>query len=329
MIKVSAIVCHHQGDLVYGAIRTLLESRNVEFEIIVVTSIPNLQFESVRTLHLDGEPAKKRNYGVRCARGSLVAFFDDDVEVDRDCLAEQAKLFDDQSVGMTFGKLKNMEFRDRFDEAGSYLTWSGFLWARAESGVVDTGQFEKIQPVLAGKSASCMIRRSLYNKLDGMDEAMGILGEETDLAWRVWLSGQIVLYAPQSLAYHAFNTKFKPQSFYTPKRVYYNGCRNYITMLLKNLEARNLWKILPFHILIWILAGFGMACVGKWSASGNIFRGLLYVIDHALSIAKKRKSIQQGRLIRDQELFLLILRQPSWRYYLQRFARYIKVGLHG
>ena len=328
MPLISVIICHHKGDLIKQAIETLSKSKNVDFEIIVVTSVWQLHFEGTRTFFLDELPAAKRNYASQYAQGQYLAFFDDDIEADKDALYEQFKLFQDSLVGMTFGKLKNMEFRDRFDEAGSYLTWTGFLWARAESGIEDKGQYEKVEPILAGKSASCMIRRKLFNQIGGFDKTFGILGEETDLAWRVWLKGYQVLWCPRSLTYHAFNTRFKPQNFYTSERVYYNGCRNYITMLIKNLGQENLW-ILILHILTWFGAAFGMILTGKFQTGWNILRGLFYVLDNLGMIVKKRQWIQQMRVLPDRELFSIVLKQPKLSYYLYRFLRYIQLGLHG
>lgn len=337
LINITVIICHHKGDLLYEAVETLLESRHVKFDIIIATSLyldnPIIdkfwtKHPEVRFIQIDGGPATKRNYASRYAQGELIAFFDDDVQVDRYALFEQARIFEDESIGMTFGKLKNYEFRDRFDEAGSYLTWSGFLWARAESGCIDQGQYEMLEPVLAGKSASCMIRKKLMKQLGGFDESFEILGEETDLAWRVWLSGSKVLYVPTSVTWHKFNTKYKPIDFYTHERIYFNGCRNYITMLLKNLGKEHFWILIP-HTLVWFWAAFGMMLVGKWKAGWNIFRGLYYVALHSKDILQKRRYIQQSRVIQDNKLFSKILRAPSWKYYLHRFMRYLQVGLHG
>ena len=107
-----------------------------------------------------------------------------------------------------------------------------------------------------------MIRADAYKAIAGFDEDFGILGEETDLSWRLWLKGVKILYTPQATGYHAFNTKFKPvEKHYTSKRVQFNGCRNYCVMLIKNLETHNLWRILPIHILIWFFAGLAMIMI--------------------------------------------------------------------
>lgn len=277
-----------------------------------------------------GGPAKKRNIATRYAKYDLLAFFDDDIEVLPSTVFEMYKfLINNPEVGMVFGKLLNMEFRDTFDEAGSYLTWSGFLWARAESGCKDTGQYEKVEMVLAGKSAACMIRRKLFCDVGMFDVSYEILAEETDLAWRVWLSGHKVFYVPSSVTYHAFNTRFKPQDFYIPRRVYFNGCRNYLAMLTTNLEAKNLVLPLLTQTCVWFMAACGMLITGKTEAGKYILEGLGWFFSHLGSILLKRKQVQAKRKVRDHELMPLILRNPPWSYYINRFFHYIRHGRHG
>lgn len=294
-----------------------------------MTSVYEGKWNGARSLYMLGGPAGKRNQGVRFAQSQYIAFFDDDVEVCPDALYEMWTLLERSSIGMVFGKTKNMEFRERFDEAGSFLTKTGFLWARAESGIEDVGQYEKPEPILAGKSAACMIRKNVFFKAGSFDVNFGILGEETDLAWRVWLSGFQVWWAPQSITYHAFNTRFKPVDFYTHERIYYNGCRNYITMLIKNLEVRNLITVLPIHCLGWFGAAIGMFLSGRIRASGFIIKGLFYNLFNLCFVLRCRHKVQKARLLRDAELFPIIMKKIGIKYYLNRLWRYVKVGLHG
>lgn len=334
MEKISVIICHHKGRLIDKAIDSILASRNVEVEVIIATSDESWLKENqprkrVTGFYCEGGPAHKRNVAFRFAQYPLIAFFDDDIETTLYALDEMAKSLDDKSLGMVFGKLLNMEFRDRFDEAGSFLTSSGFLWARAESGIQDNGQYDSVVPILSGKSASCMVRRSVFVEVGMFDASYEILGEETDLAWRVWLSGYKVLFVPSSTTFHAFNTKFKPADFYVPRRVYFNGCRNYISMLLTNLETKNLLFPIFIQISVWIMAGIGMFLTGKKEASFNIFYGLGYVFRNLRSILKKRHKVQSSRKISDKELFKMVLRNPPISYYTKRFCHYIKTGRHG
>ena len=287
------------------------------------------EFEEVKTYHLLGGPDRKRNESLKLCSYDLIAFFDDDIEATTDCVYEMATKLEDDTVGMVFGKTLNMEFRDRFDEAGSFLTWTGFLWARGDR-QKDIGQFETCEPVLAGKSASCMIKRSIFVEIGRFDINYEILGEETDLAWRVWLSGSTVLYVPKSVAYHAFNTRFKPIDFYVPKRVYYNGCRNYLSMLYTNLGKKNWIVPVMIQTCAWSFAAFCMVITGRIRSAYWIVRGLFYFYSNMREIWNKRLYVQRNlRKVRDEKLFPIILKNPPLSYYLKRLVSYVRTGLHG
>lgn len=288
------------------------------------------ELPGTKVIQLKGGPSNKRNVATRFAQGDYFAFFDDDIEATPYSLFYMLETLKKSNVGMVYGKLLNMEFRNRFDEAGSFLTYSGFLWARCASGIEDKGQFDSIEPVLSGKSAACMIHRKVFWDVGGFDVSYEILGEETDLSWRVWLSGYKVLYIPRSITYHAFGTRFKPIEMYTSKRVFFNGCRNYLSMLYTNLGKGN-WIIpLIIQLSVWTLAGIGMIVTGKTEAGINIFKGIIYFFKNIRHIWNKRYKVQkQLRKISDKELLPIIKRTPSICYYIERFFSYIQQGKHG
>lgn len=327
----SVIFCHHAGNFIPAAIKSIQESVNASYEIIVVTSVGGVEFEGAKTVFCRGGPSHKRNYGAKFASGEYLFFLDDDVEVSPHFLSEMQAALDMDNVGMVYGKSLNMERRRMLDNAGSFLTWTGFLWAREESGMMeDKGQFDKYEEIFAGKGACMALRRSTFYKVHGFDPIYEILAEETDISWKVWFIGQRVLWVPRAVLHHAFNTKFKPWSyFYTNKRVYYNGCRNYIIMLLKFLEWKNVWRIVPLHAFVWFCAGAGMLLTGKFEAGWLIWKGLAYHIFNWKDTMWRRAQTQALRTKSDNELFKVILKQPKLSFYWNRFWHYIRTGRHG
>lgn len=329
-VPCSVILCHHAGDFVPKAIQSLKQSEDVDPEIIVVTSVDGISFEGARTVFCLGGASYKRNVGALYASHEYLFFLDDDIEVTPRFLTEMIFALKMPNVGMVYGKTLNMERRHMLDNAGSFLTWTGFLWAREESGIEDKGQFDEYEEIFAGKGAAMALRRSTFRKVYGFDPNYGILAEETDISWKVWFIGERVLWVPRAVLYHAFNTKFKPWSyFYTPKRVYYNGCRNYLIMLTKFLEWKHWFRIVPFHACVWFCAGVGMLFCGKTEAGMNILKGLLYHAVKFKTVLRLRKETQRLRTKSDKELFKKIMRQPSPKFYIKRFFHYLKTGMHG
>lgn len=333
MSLVSVILCHHTGNFVPACIESLRKSVGVEAEIIVVTSDQKAKFEHAKTVYANVGPSQKRNIGAEHARSEYLFFLDDDTEVDPHFLFHMKNGLNERRIGMVYGKTLNMERRNMLDNAGSYLTWTGFLWAREESGFIeDKGQFDKPEYIFAGKGAAMALRRDTFERVGGFDPVYEILAEETDISWKVWFIGEKVLWVPKAVLYHAFNTKFKPWNyFYTNKRVYYNGCRNYILMLAKFLEVPNLIKMLAIHAPVWFFAGLFMLLTGKYEAGWLIWKGLLYHLNqkNIKDTLERRKETQKLRTKSDKELFKLILKQPRIGFYVSRFFHYIKTGRHG
>lgn len=308
-------------------------SRGLTFEIIIITSDETLALKGIPgcvVSFCSGMPAEKRNRGSRIAKSRYLGFFDDDVEITTDCLVHLKNILDgDKKCAMVYGKLYKADAPGRLDEAGGFITSTGFIWSRAGQNIEDTGQFDNVEKILAGKSASCMVYKPAFDAVGGFDEDFEILGEETDLSWRIWLSGGFVAFAPEATGIHYFNTKFKPaKEYYTSKRVHYNGCRNYVTMLLKNLGTEHLW-IVPIHCLIWFTASLAMIGTLKVRQGWNIMQGLGYCIKNIGAIVRKRKKVQEERETLEKDLWPLIHRKAPRGYAWQRFTRYIRTCLHG
>ena len=329
--QASVILCHHTGNFIPAAIKSIQQSKEVDYEIIVVTSVENCSFEGANTIFCKGGPSHKRNVGANYATHDYLFFLDDDVEVTPYFLREMIRGMDEPNVGMVYGKSLNMERRKMLDNAGSFLTWTGFLWAREESGhMEDKGQFDEYEDIFAGKGACMALKRSTFYKVKGFDPDYEILAEETDISWKVWFIGQRVLWVPRAVLYHAFNSKFKKwEYFYTPKRVFYNGAHNYIVMLLKFLSFKNAIRIVPFHMLVWTIAGIGMFFTKKSEAGWFILKGVFNIPFRWKNIMGRRQLAQSLRTKSDEELFPIIMRNPKISFYIKRFFHYLKFARHG
>lgn len=307
-------------------------SRSITFETIVVTSDPKYDREDGPKVYFEkGGPAHKRNYGVERSRSSIIVFLDDDVVISPYCLYYLNEFLTSQPhAAMVFAKIFNMERRQEFDDCGSWLTPTGFLYARAGNGVRDTGQYDEECRILASKSATCAIKRNIFYEVGGFDASYYILGEETDLAWRCWLKGHEVWYTPLARSWHAFNTSLKPKAdYYTLERIHFHGCKNYLNLLMTNLGNLQLIKVLPIHITAWVVAAVSFALRGKFQRSFHIMRGMWWNAANIWPTLKKRRKVQSGRRISDKSLMSIIMRHPPRHYYIDRLRRYITQGLHG
>ena len=337
-VDASIIICHHKGTaLLQRCLAALAQSIGVTFETFVVTSAdgPDLNWWQegigLRKLWEAGGPAHKRNVGARHARGRVLVFLDDDAEVSPYCVSELVSWLDHTpGAGMAYAKIYNAERRQEFDDCGSWLTWTGFLYARAGDDPRDCGQYDEPCRILASKSATCAIRRDTFFRVGGFDAAYYILGEESDLSWRVWLAGQQVWYVPTAVSWHWFNTTKKATAdYYTLQRIHSFGARNYLRLLTTNLGTLRLVRTLPLHGLIWLLAVLGFCLRGQPARAAAILAGVHKYLTTLPQTLAKRRQVQGSRVIRDRDLMDLVLHRPGLRYYLGRMRRYLVQALHG
>ena len=303
-------------------------------EVFVITSDTTFDHPQATVLYDTGGPAHKRNVGTLRSTADTVVYLDDDVEVSPYCFYELWRFLEEHpQCGMAFGKIYKMEAgrRDEFDACGSWLTWTGFLYDRAGNARRDSGQYDEALPILASKSATCAIRKPCFERVGGFDATYYILGEETDLAWRCWLSGWEVWYVPTAVSWHAFGCEtLKPKAdYYTIRRTMTYGCRNYLSLLWTNLGPLRLATIFPVHLSAWLVAALGFAVRGDRTRAVAVLRGLFEFAYRLPTLHRKRRRVQSTRTCTDRDLWPLIARSPGMRYYLNRLMRYWKTQLHG
>jgi GT2 family glycosyltransferase len=286
----------------------------------------NKRFEVI-SLPKNFGPAYARNRGSEKAKGEYLAFLDSDTVPDKNWLAPLVEAMEkDTSVGACQCKLLLYKERNKFDYAGDYLSQLGFLVQRVKGGEEDRGQADERVEILSAKSAGMIIRADAFKEIGGFDEDYFIYVEETDLGWRTWLAGLRIIFVPESRVYHEFGTT----SFIDPKLQNFNakfhGTKNYITTNFKNLGAKNLIKILPLHIVVWLGIGFWLLIKGQPRYSLYVFLGILWPLLNLKKLIAKRMTVQRKRRKTDEELFPAIFRRTSFKYFYDKITEVHEVG---
>jgi GT2 family glycosyltransferase len=166
-----------------------------------------------------------------------------------------------------------------------------------------------------------MIQKDVFYATGTFDNDYVIYGEETDLSWRVWQLGYRVVIRLDAIAYHAFETSLKPRSYYNQKYIHYNGCKNYITTLIKNLPLNRMY-IAGINFMIWLFMG-GCLWFKNRQASRWIFQGLWYNVTHFRYIWNKR--IKNA----NHSYWKIVRKDPPLNYYFGRFKDYLILQHHG
>ena len=267
-----------------------------------------------------------RNIGFRKAKGKYIVFLDNDSEVDREWLGELIKAFEtDSKIAVAQCKLLRMTERNRFDHAGDYLTPFGFLFERSNQ-AIDKGQFDRIEPIFNAKGAATMVKGSIFDELGMYDDSYFMYLEETDFCFRAWIAGYKVVFVPGSIVWHAFNTPLKQKKeYYSNYVVRFYGCRNYIITLLKNLSFGNVLKIVPVHILGWLILSIAFIFKGKVKDSLWILKAIFWNLFNLVATIKKRNYVQRKlRKIRDGMFFDKVMIKKPASFYLRKSYCYLK-----
>lgn len=266
-----------------------------------------------------------RNIGFKKSKGKYIVFLDNDTEVDSKWLKELVIVFEsDSKIAVAQCKLLNMVNRDKFDHAGDYLTPFGFLYERSNQSI-DQGQFDKIADIFNAKGAATMVKASIFKELGMYDDSYFMYLEETDFCFRAWLAGYRVVFVPNSLVWHAFETPMKDKKkYYSNFIVRYYGSRNYITTLLKNVSLLSLLKILPFHIISWTFLSISFIIRGKIKDAFWILGGIAWNIANLPNVLKKRNYVQKNiRKVKDKVFFDKVVISKNISFYFKKASCYL------
>lgn len=317
MNDTAIVICHHFGSLINICLNSL---QHLSCKIVVMTSDlefwkKNQDYPNVEIIYTINNPCWKRNIAVKKLPQEIkyVAFLDDDVKVERNtisCLRQMLNNFNE--VGMVYATLYKPD--GTIDNIGVNLSWTGFL-------IEPTSKPLFNKEVLAGKSACCMVKRDVFEDVGGFDTDFVIYCEETDLSWRMWLRGYEVWLEKNAIATHYSETKFKTKDYYDYRLIHYHGCKNYLTMLIKNLGWYNLLPLVV-NVAVWGIMGVFFMFKSPKKAK-YIFLGIGYNVINLVYILSKRHPIQKGRVKTDLELYPYIYKTTNLRYYFTRFWQYL------
>ncbi len=233
---VSVIVpTHNRPDLLQRCLPSLTTLYYPNYEIIIVDNAPRdsatadfmqqnySHMPQVRYLREDRPgPSWARNCGIEAAKGEILAFTDDDVEVDRYWLIELIKNFDTANdVACVTGHVFLLEL----ETAAQYLyeEYGGSNWFEEEKSDSFRWWFTKhvfdmkenrpsipLYPYKAGMfgcGANMAFTASVLREIGGFDPALGgtgpsRCGQDIALLFKVVLYGHKLVYEPASLVYH-------------------------------------------------------------------------------------------------------------------------------
>lgn len=259
------------------------------------------------------------NSALSYLKGKYVLLLNNDTTVTKDFLTELVKAIElNPFVDCVQSKILSMDYPDKLDSVGAYLTNTGFLY---HYGYFQKSKqsYDSTKDLYTAKGASMMVKRDVIEKIGFFDKDFFAYFEESDFCHRVWLSGGRVMYAPKSVIYHKVGgtSNSMDNAF-----IQFHSFKNRINSYLKNLGTIELLKILPLHILLCELAAILFIPKGRVDLFFAINRAIYWNIKNIKKTLKKRKKIQHSiRTVPDSDFMSDIKRSPGLRYYYYLFAK--------
>lgn len=187
--------------------------------------------------------AQPCNLGAGAARGSCVAFINNDMHPDPYWLtAALAKL--DRRTPCVASRILDWEGR-RIDYNGSSLHYLGY--GLQEDLGLPVEEAPRRDQVLFPCGGAMLVDRQVFLEVGGFDEDFFALFEDVDLGWRLWLAGHRVILAPDSVVRHRGHATLETRA---PEKTRYLIHRNALLTIFKNYEEENFRKIVPAALLL-------------------------------------------------------------------------------
>lgn len=227
------VVNFNRADLLRACLLSLRGQTFSDLEILVVDNgstdssraeVRQMSEEDARirlvTLAVNTGFAAGCNYGIREARGELIALLNNDAEADPEWLAMLASAVNRHpQFGMFASKILFFG-STRIDKAGHLIYWDGQNRGRG-TGESDRGQYDREEEALFPDGCAGLYRKKLLEEAGGFPESFFAYGDDADLGFRARWLGWRCLYVPTAVVHHHHSStmgRFSPQKVYWVER---------------------------------------------------------------------------------------------------------------
>ncbi|MCW2680792.1 MAG: glycosyl transferase family 2 [Frankiales bacterium] len=294
MLTVSALVLAYGDEpWIERCVDALLMSRGVDVDVVLVdngctTGAPGRLAGRDRVAVLTPEVnlgfAGGCNLAATAARGEFLALVNGDALVDPDALAALVGVARDPSVGIATGSIRLSDHPDQINSVGNPVHFSGLSWA---GGFGDPASDHQLPTDVASASGAGMVmRRGLWEQLQGFAPEYFAYLEDTELSLRCWQRGLRVVYVPDAVVVHRYEFSRSPLKNYLLER-------NRLLLIATVYERRTLVLLAPALLLV--EASLLVLALAQGWGDAKV-RGWLWLLRHRAWIRSRRRQLQSERL---------------------------------
>ncbi|OFW06109.1 MAG: hypothetical protein A3H96_23860 [Acidobacteria bacterium RIFCSPLOWO2_02_FULL_67_36] len=240
------------------------------------------------------------NEGARAARGGWLAFLNNDTGAAPDWLGRlHAAALAHPGHALITSRIVLMDAPQTLDSAGDGYLRAGGAFKRGHG--APAIEFEQSQEVFGACGAAFMIRRAVFEELEGFDESFFAVYEDVDLSYRARLRGYGCWYAADAIVRHAGGATLGVRS---PSAVFH-GQRNLEWTWIQNTPWPAIITTAPAHV-VYSLAG--LAHYARSGLAGPAVRGKIAALRGLPEALRARRRIQAARKVSDRQLAPLMHR---------------------
>lgn len=233
-------------------------------------------------------------------RFDVVVFIRDDVELDDDAVAVACDVMERTNAAACGAKVYSAENPDVLSEVGMSADVDGTPYSRLEGIELDQSQYDQIRQTLFVSMAFLAVRGPVLATVGGFDPVLEGPGVPLDLCWRIRMTGDDVVYAPDvhvhrllpeeqsdELAVQVRRDRLRCTSKnYAPGRAVYHGLRALVLSVAQALASL-----------------FG----GRVGEAGEAFDPIRWNLARWGSLRTDRRAAQKIRTVRDRQVTKFML----------------------
>ena len=300
---VTTVLVSHEGSIWLPAVLTTIARSTRSPEVIVgvdAASTDNSAQILIESLGSDRVITLPNNPGFGAAvaaalastprpdfsRGGLPAdsvewiwLLHDDSAPDPHCLERLLEAADDNPSAAILGpKILGWHDRRLLLEVGVAITADGRRVTGLERREHDQGQHDGTRDVLAVSSAGMLIRRDVWDALDGFNPELPLFRDDLDLCWRAHRMGERVLIAPEAQMHH------REASAHGRRGTAGTSDQAVQDLLVQDLLVQD--REAAVHVLLAHSSGIKGFFLGLRLFFGSVIRALVYAIGKDLAAAR-------------------------------------------
>ncbi|RQP22107.1 glycosyltransferase family 2 protein [Piscinibacter terrae] len=239
-------------------------------------------------------PAAARNTGMAAATTPYVLFHDSDVELTPDWVERAlAHLEADASLGAVGGYIVYAFEPGRVNAYGGDLGRMGLAWDIGEGSLLDSKQGSA--PRIWINCSAMLARVPAVQQAGGFDETFFYGYEDSDVGWRLNITGHRVAVFPDLVARH----HVEPSPGGAHAEIVFHYCKNRLRSVLRNAGGFNFWVMTLGY------AAYTLLDLIARGPRGAKLRALRWNLARWGETMALRRTLQVQRKVADADIFAL------------------------